>query len=116
MGFVCVDAGGTRVCAPASSLLGEPCAGDSQCASGTCLAVEEGGAQVCTSYCGPDVACAPGFECARLDGMGTNVCREVTVGEEDGGDCAVSPDRSGSAATGWALALVGLALLWRRRR
>ncbi|MFK7985665.1 MAG: trypsin-like serine protease [Sandaracinaceae bacterium] len=114
-GFDCVDAGGTSVCAPVAGLEGEVCMTNEECASGTCAISD--GSGVCTSFCDRNNACAPGFECVRADGTGTNVCLVPDGAEEaDGGDCAVSPGQGSGAGLPLCgmLAVLGVAFLRRR--
>jgi V8-like Glu-specific endopeptidase len=121
-GMGCVDAsGGQRVCvypAPTPRALGAACAGDLDCASLECLALEgddEAPAR-CVRYCTPDSqarGCPAGFHCAAVPGD-EHAC---LPGDGDGGGCAVAPGRGGAGGVGvilLTLSLVGVA--WTSRR
>lgn len=109
--FDCVPAGGSSVCAPMASLVGEECVENSDCVTDLCATIG-GGGNVCTTYCDARTACPPGLECRRAGSAA--VCVPVAEATQEGGGCAVS-DR-GSNAPVLALAALALAFVWRRRR
>lgn len=114
--FTCVAAGGAFVCAPDGGLIGEECTMPADCLSGLCATIDD--EMVCTRNCGPDAACAPGFECARTSDGRDAICVAPTPEPltDDGGCCSTTRPRGGPPG---ALALFGLgivALLLRRRR
>lgn len=114
--FDCVDAGGTRVCAPTAALEGEDCMANSDCVSGLCAV--SGTTGTCTVLCDGHSACAPGFECRRTNGGGeTAVCLPVPPDSETRGGCSVSaaPAR-GALGLGVMLAALGVVVARRRRR
>ncbi|MEM9067758.1 MAG: S1 family peptidase [Myxococcota bacterium] len=82
-GLSCVDTGSASVCAPDLSLVGEDCTVNEDCATGLCAAGTAAG-DVCTRFCGPDNACAPGLECTRIDG-GDAICVPPSGGGGGGG-------------------------------
>ena len=109
-GFNCAPAGAVSVCAPATSLDGEACTDNAECASGVCARTGTGG--FCTRPCDGRNACAPGFECTRIGGPQA-VCVERVVEALDEG-CAVTPGRVSGAPL--VLGLFGLGLLVAVRR
>jgi hypothetical protein len=117
-GFSCVDVGSASVCAPDGGLVGEACVTNEDCISNLCAALP--GGSVCTTTCGPDRACAAGFDCVRTGDGVTNACvRPAAIegggGGRDDGGCAVSPGRD--EAGGLAVLLMALlGIGWRRRR
>ncbi|HJL17223.1 MAG TPA: S1 family peptidase [Sandaracinaceae bacterium LLY-WYZ-13_1] len=114
-GFDCVDAGGARVCAPASGLEGDSCTENADCVSNLCANTGSDG-PICTSFCDARTPCAPGFQCLYTGDGSAAVCIPASVGETDGGDCSVSPGGgSGPLAALGVLAALGL-IAWRRRR
>ncbi|MCA9580744.1 MAG: S1 family peptidase, partial [Myxococcales bacterium] len=109
--FGCVDAGGTKVCAPDGGLLGSSCGIDSECISGLCLDLPGGGA--CSRFCSPSAPCDTGFECALDPGTQEAYCVDpaVTLGgtfkETDAG-CSVTSFPRSRDRSPWPIAL----LLW----
>lgn len=94
--------GGGSTTAPG---LGDRCTAASDCASGICL--DDESVRYCTVTCTD--TCANGFSCSDVGG--SRVCLAPRA---NGGGCSVWGARSATAA--WALALIGLVLIARRRR
>jgi MYXO-CTERM domain-containing protein len=96
----------------ATSMLGESCDIDFQCAEGVCGAV--GSSKSCTTTCNPTVgsACADGFECTASD-TGGFVCWPKS---DSGGCCSVAgTKRDPLPWFGMGIFLVGILVLRRRR-
>ncbi len=106
--FRCTEAEGGRVCEPVRSLVGESCVASEDCISGLCAGV--GNARVCTRFCGPELACAPGLECVATGSADTAVCILPTPTAEEGG-CAAGTERPVSL-----VGLLALLLVLLRRR
>jgi V8-like Glu-specific endopeptidase len=107
-GFRCD--GAADICAPERALVGEACEGDDECMTGMCAEVD--GRRVCTQPCGPEIQCAPGLECFRVDDRGGARC---AIPRSGGGGCSAAgavPGAGGSSP--WWLLLV-LVIPWLRR-
>lgn len=106
-GFTCAPAGDVSVCAPARSLLGEPCGSNEDCVTMICDTANG----VCTQFCGVENACAAGFECRRLPEGASAVCERPA----QGGGCSIDHGARRSAAS-LVLPLLAIALVALRRR
>ena len=124
--FSCVDTGSTSVCAPEVGLLGDGCATDAECASGTCKTTTAG--RRCTRTCDPTLPCDTGFECSRTsDGLSAYCVPSgegLSNGRSGGGGCSVSSAGRAAGATdalsganrGGIFVALALGCAWARRR
>lgn len=113
-GFECQAAGAANVCAPATSLDGESCTANSDCASLLCA--NAGSANgFCTQPCDADNACGVGLICQRI-GAGSRdaVCVPPPEVVDEGG-CSVRPSGEPSPWAPALFVLVALGLVFRRR-
>ncbi|MEZ4248442.1 MAG: S1 family peptidase [Polyangiales bacterium] len=112
-GLSCIDAGGSRVCAPDLGIIGEACAANADCTSGICALM--GAEGTCTRLCGPDDLCGSGYECVRVDANNA-VCLPAATEVEGGGGGGGCATGGGSAPAGMLALLFALGLVsWRRR-
>lgn len=115
-GYACTSAGSVSVCVPDGGALGGHCDANEDCATNIC-AFEES-RSYCTRICDSGSPCPDQMGCVESGTPGIRVCQPA-AGDGGGGrpagvsGCAVGASRAPSAA--W-LALLGLALLLRRRR
>ncbi len=120
-GFNCINAGPAFLCAPDRGLVGAPCMAGADCVSGVCATPAGASSAICTRSCGPDVACATGYECRRTaDGTDAFCARAGVVvpppPPADDGGCAVAPTRGASGPShALFVVLVGLAVIVVRR-
>lgn len=123
VGFSCVEASaGVFLCAPDQGITGDDCTLADDCLSGVCAggAGDDGG-NACTRVCDATTPCPTGLDCRRASDGVTSVCVWPTAPEvppSSRGGCSVSGTRADTtpAALPMLGALVGLALLARRRR
>ncbi len=109
-GFDCTEVRDASLCVPSSGVVGDACTADDDCISGVCD-LEAG---ICSRICGPDAACAGGFECRRTDDGTSAYCVPPTTPPTPrlgGGGCSASGRESGLVPVASLLLF-----LWGRRR
>jgi MYXO-CTERM domain-containing protein len=97
--------------------LGSPCTDSSACASGICAGGPDG--MRCVEVCTPGgTDCPDGFDCLGAGGGGACWPTQETLdpGGDGSGGCVIGGGQRDSSLIGAALAMLGAALLFGRRR
>lgn len=108
---VCSLEGSESYCESVARAFGEACSSASECLGDKCVSVESSGPGRCSRSCGSGTEpCPLGWKCGDADGEA--VCLPPS---EVGCGCRIGSRQSSPSLAG-CVALLGLALVWRRRR